>query len=140
MYKTKYFSIEELVPKAILSKYGDSSWQFLDNRVLETIDFIREHLNRSITINNYKWGGRFQNRGYRSNLYKNNSLYASQHLHGRAIDFVVEDMSVVEVHKWLRMNQNKLPYPLWVEDIDGMNWVHIDIRQSDKGKLYFFKP
>lgn len=118
--------------------YGeDFVWGFMDARILQVLDWMRERLSRRITINDYKWGGRFQNRGYRSNLYAK-ALYASQHLHGRAVDFVVEGMSVEEVHSWLEANKDHIPFPIWVEKKDGMTWVHIDVRQSNKKKIYWF--
>lgn len=133
IYKCKYFDLSELMPDEMIEKYGEQCWQFLDYRLLVTLDFIREKLNRPIYVN----GNGFNYRGYRPNTYKD-SLYASQHLHGRAADFDVEGMLANEVRNWLKNNANQLPFPIWVED--GVNWVHIDVRQSDKGQIYFFNP
>ena len=137
MYKPKHFSIEELVPPETLSKYGESlCWTFMDHRLLEVLDWLRMALNRSIWINRDDISN---NRGFRTNLYNTSRMYCSQHLFGRAADFNVDGMTVEEVHQFLRDNIDDIPHPIWVEEADGVNRVHIDVRYSDKGKLYFFK-
>ena len=40
----KYFNVYEVVDKTTYTKYKDSSIRFLDNRLLETLDIIREIL------------------------------------------------------------------------------------------------
>lgn len=136
MYKPKHFSANELFPNAVITKYGEQCWQFMDDRLLETIDFIREKIGKRIFVNVRYGDKKFQNRGYRANTYKT-KLYCSQHLHGRAVDFDVEGMPAKDVRDWLKENADILPHPIWVED--AVTWVHIDVRQSDKGKIYFFK-
>ncbi len=136
MYIPKHFESTELFPIEVVHKYGESVWQFMDNRLLETIDYIREQLGRPVFVNTRNGVMKFQYRGYRPNTYKS-TLYCSQHLHGRAVDFDVEGMSAAEVRVWLKANAESLPYPIWVED--GVDWVHIDVRQSKKGKVYLFK-
>lgn len=135
MYKPTHFTATELFPDAVINKYGEQCWQFMDDRLLETLDFIRESIDKSIFINIRGGVKQFQNRGYRPNTYKK-TLYCSPHLHGRAVDFDVDGMTAQEVRNWLKENADKLPYPLWVED--DVTWIHIDVRQSDKDKLYFF--
>lgn len=136
-YIPKHFIVEEFFPYQVIAKYGeDKCWEFMDERVLKFMDWIREELDRPIIINNYKWGGKFSYRGFRPNTYKKSRLYCSQHCFGRAIDFDVEGMTSDEVRKWLKTHINDLPFNIWVED--KVNWVHIDVRYSNKGKLYFF--
>lgn len=138
MYKPDHFTASELFPDAVIKKYPPRLyWGFYDQRLLEFIDWLRKELDRPIRVNINAAGVKnFQNRGFRPNTYTS-KLYCSQHCFGRAIDFDVDGMSAEDVRQWLRDNKDRLPLPIWVED--GVNWVHIDIRQSDEGMLYFFK-
>lgn len=142
MYKCKYFKIEELVSKAVLNKYGDHSWSFIDVRLLKTLDFLREQLDKSITINNWKWGGHLSQRGLRENtceIVKKktslNRIYLSGHVQGIAADFDVKGMSAEEVRQWIIKNQDSLPYSVRLEG--KVSWVHLDMRETSK-KVYVF--
>ena len=85
-----HFCIEEFVSKKVFKKHGEDSWQFLDIRLLHTIYVIRTLINKPITINNWKWGGKFSQRGLRSNLgyiflskFNKGILYLSGHVLGK---------------------------------------------------------
>lgn len=138
MYKPKHFTANELFPDVVLRKYPPRLyWGFFDDRALRFMDWLRDELGRPIRVNiNAQGIKNFQNRGFRPNTYKT-SLYCSQHCFGRAFDFDVDGMTVEDVRVWLIENRDRLPYPIWVED--GVSWSHIDLRQSDENKLYFFK-
>ena len=64
----KYFCIEELVDSTVYNKYGDSAWKFIDSFALECLLVVREGLGKPMTVNNWKWGGRFSQRGLRDNM------------------------------------------------------------------------
>lgn len=49
---SKYFDIKELVSKKVYEQYGESAIKFIDSRLLETIDIIREILGVPLTCNN----------------------------------------------------------------------------------------
>ncbi len=139
----RYFSIKELVSKAVYLKYGETAWQFFDIRLLETLLFIREELGLPITINDWSWGGSFDERGYRENTCDivlgktiKGLIYCSAHVAGQGIDFDVEGITAQEVRDWLIANQDKLPYPIRLEE--GVSWVHLDVRVTGK-KIYLFK-
>jgi hypothetical protein len=144
MYKCKYFQIEELVSKAVLDKYGELAWSFIDVRLLKTLDFLREQLDRSITINNWKWGGRLSQRCLRENTCEIvrkktslNQIYISGHVQGIAADFDVKGMTSVEVRLWIIENQESLPYPVRLEG--EVSWIHIDMRETNN-QVYIFNP
>ena len=128
----KYFDITEFVSEDVLTKYGEEqSWNFIDSKLLENILYVRETLNSPITINNWKWGGIFSQRGLRHNMQdivkkKTNkgSIYLSGHVLGCAVDFDVKGMTAQEVRNWLILNKNKLPHNFRLER--GVNWVHMD--------------
>ena len=145
MNKAEHFRIEELVCKHVFGKYGETAWQFLDPRLVLTLDWIREDLDKPIEINNYYWGGHDTQSGLRCNLctfVKDKTdagkLYLSAHLQGMAADFSIEGMTANTVRKWLKQHEDRLPYPIRLED--GVNWVHIDVRSSNNEKVYIFNP
>ena len=144
MLKSKYFGIDELVSKQVHQKYGDVAWMFFDPRLIAVIDWMRETIDRPITCNNWKWGGNFQQRGFRANLDQivrdktlQGRLYCSSHNNGQGIDFDVKGMTAEQVRQWLKDNKADIPFNIRVED--DVSWVHIDVRNTGQ-KLYFFKP
>lgn len=144
MYKCKHFIIQEFVSPEVYKKYGETAWQFLDPRLLKFMDWLREKLGRRITINDWKWGGKFTQRGLRENLSEivksktdNNILYLSGHPLGQASDFDVEDMTAGEVRAWIVENQEELPCPIRMESM--VSWNHVDVRDTGS-QLYMFQP
>ena len=143
---TDYFCIEELVDKTVFDKYGQSAWKFIDETIIETLIIIREGIGFPMTINNWKWGGSFSQRGLRTNmssLVKNKtSLYLSAHIFGKAVDFDVQGMTAVEVREWIVANADLFPHKVRLErNMNGkpINWVHCDCLSDDsKPKIYQF--
>ena len=68
MIKTKNFRLEELVCDHVFKKYGQTAWQFLDPRLIQTLNYIRDKINKPMEINNYHWGGGDSQSGLRCNL------------------------------------------------------------------------
>jgi hypothetical protein len=52
IYKPEYFDLEELVCPHIFYKFGEFIWQRFDERLLKTMDFIREKLG-AVFVNNW---------------------------------------------------------------------------------------
>ena len=145
----KYFFIEEFVSKKVHDKYGEKAWQFICPRLLHTVLIIRKKLDRPITINNWHRGGKFSQRGLRSNLssifmskFKKGRMYLSAHVMGRAIDFDVKGMTAEQVRMWLVEAEDVLPYKIRLEHkMRGKNisWVHLDLFWNEKNpKVYLF--
>lgn len=141
-----YFCIEEFVDKTVFDKYGEAAWKFIDQSIIDCILVIREGLGKPMTINNWKWGGSFSQRGLRHNmssLVKNKTrLYLSAHIFGKAVDFDVEGMTAVEVREWIAANADKFPCKIRLErNMKGnpISWVHLDTMSDDsKPKVYQF--
>jgi hypothetical protein len=145
----EYFDIRELVSPKVYKKYGQASWKFLDPRLLHTVLVIRRALDRPFTVNNWHTGGKFKQRGLRSNLgyifmskFKKGVMYLSGHVLGRALDFTVKGMTAQEVRNWLVANQKILPYKIRLENkMKGkpISWVHLDMIWEEKNpKVYLF--
>ena len=139
----KYFKPYEVVSKLVYTKYRDESIKFMDNRLLETLDVIREILGVPLVINDWYWGGKNQQRGLRENICqivksKGNTLYLSSHCFGRAFDAVSAKMSAEQMRKKIVDNAYKLPYPIRMES--NVTWLHVDLNMLPNApKITFFK-
>jgi len=141
--KLTKFVVEEFVPRELYNLMGDHAICCMDEELITFIINLRQTLNRPITINTWKWGGRFTSRGIRL---PGSTYYSatSQHSEGKALDFDVAGMPASEVRSWIISNRDLV----WVKPItfieDGVNWVHIDVglthgRSKDKLILWHVK-
>ncbi len=138
MYKCNHFKIYELVTPEMYNKWGEKCWQLFDERILITLDALRERFG-SCVVNDWKWGGRFDDSGFRDeNFYSSVEAYfrsRSQHKFGRAVDAKFK-VPAHEVRKYILENPDEFPYVTFIEvgplkDGSVMTWVHIDVRNGD---------
>lgn len=144
IYKCRHFILQELVCPHIYKKFGEQAWSFLDDRLLQTIDLIRDKLEKPIWINNWDSGGRYDERGYRciqcsivQDAIEKEVLYASAHTRAQAVDFNVEGLTVYQVRAWLIGNPSVLPYPIRLEK-NAPTWNHLDVCNTGKNKVELF--
>jgi hypothetical protein len=138
-----YFDLEELVCKDVFDKYGAFAWNFFDPRLIELINILREKLNKPIFVNDWKEGGKFDERGLRcpkcdivkTEIAKGN-LYMSAHTLGKAVDFTVQGLLAEETRLWIAANKRILPYGVRLES--GVTWVHLDLFNNSDQKVIFF--
>ena len=145
----KYFDIQEFVNKATYTKYGINAWQFLCPRLLHTLLIIRKGLGKPITINNWHQGGKFSQRGLRTNIGQivkgktlKGMMYLSAHVMGKAVDFDVKGYKAEDVRDWISLNAEKLPYKVRLEqNMKGKptTWCHMDVfYNKNNPKVYRF--
>ena len=126
--KSKYFKIYELVPQHIYRVYKDYAWKFLNPKILETIDVLKEHFpNGTIKINDYYWGGIRKWSGWRTPLSPDYSE-TSQHSLGNAVDCIFSEYDVAEVRQFIIYNPDLFPHVKGIE-LD-VPWLHIDVRNE----------
>lgn len=127
-YEPKNFVTEEFVPKHIYERYGDISLSiFMDTRIIITADQIRKYFNRKMYINNYFFGGIRNFSGYRDNRsYVYNE--SSAHSFGRAIDFIISDLTADEIREEIIKKHKKFPFISRMEL--GTSWIHVDCQNS----------
>lgn len=138
----KYFRIEEIVSSEVYNLRGSKSLELFDEKAIRTLIELRELFDSPITVNNWKFGGKFHNRGFRNWSYFKSPSY-SQHMFGRAFDFDVRGLTAEEARQkiinWKK--EGKLQY-LTSMELD-VNWVHMDCRicnRLDQNGLFLFKP
>lgn len=141
-----FFDIKELVDEQVYNVHGESAWKFFDKDALDALLTVRTGLGKSITVNNWSWGGNLRSRGLRHNqtplVKKKSHIYLSAHMMGRAFDFDVEDMTATEVRKWIEDNAHLFKCKIRLErKYKGkeISWVHLDNYSEEKNpKVYLF--
>lgn len=145
----RYFKIHELVGRWTYRIHGDRAWKFFSTDALHALLITREGINRPMTINNWKWGGRFSQRGLRTNLqnifkqfFRSGKLYLSGHVLGEAFDFDVDGMNSEAVRGWIIDHAYKYPMKIRLENLKNgrpINWTHLDtIQEPHNPKVYLF--
>ncbi|MFA7542796.1 MAG: hypothetical protein WCY84_00340 [Candidatus Cloacimonadaceae bacterium] len=127
--KAKYFEIREFVSPAVYQRFQHNAWWFIDPRLIESADAIREHFGPMI-INDWACGGAFRYRGLRSSLDADAPRGDfSMHRFGRALDAHFVSASVEEVRSYILANQSRFPHIKGLEL--NVSWLHIDTRNSE---------
>lgn len=134
--KSKYFKIEELVCRHVYEKFGDKAWMFIDSRLVETLNLLREKiLGVPMIINTWKDGGGYSQRGLRCNrcqlVREKTAPYLSAHVLGKGVDFNATGMTSDQVRSAIVKAQVLLPYPVRLER--DVSWVHLDVYDSGNG-------
>ncbi|MFH2047000.1 MAG: hypothetical protein ABIK92_17870 [Pseudomonadota bacterium] len=135
MYKCKHFLIYELVPRRVFEERGEKAWELLDDRLLITLDKLRDRYG-SITVNNYYWGKEREWSGLRTSDSPYYSPY-SQHSFGRAADCLFADNSAEAIRQDILANPSDPAFALIGSIELGVSWLHFDIRNCDRIKTYY---
>jgi len=138
MYKLYYFIIQEFVSEPVYNLLGEESLLLIDDEILITADQLREYFDATMYINDYIFGGKFHERGFRLR----HSLIGaknSQHKLGKAIDFTVEGLKPATVQAEIIQNQRLFPFIRRMEK-DTPRHTHIDTKTTRHNGLYVFKP
>lgn len=132
----KYFKVQELVGPNVYDTHKDESWFVFDTNTLHCLLLLREGINKSFLINNWLWGGKYGQRGFRDNtqsIFKNvtikGKMYLSGHVIGKAFDITVTDMNSESVRDWIILHQDIFPCKIRLEHLKNgipISWVHID--------------
>lgn len=145
-YICKHFKLYDLVPRELYRQKGTKCWQFLDSRLLYSIDQVRNHFKLPLIINN--WHRKtldVSNKDEIFKILKKDSVYQyrcfrppwvkfgsplGQHKMGRAATFTILGISSDEIRKELLDHQknNEFRYITFLEGTD-LN-VSIDVRQT----------
>lgn len=140
-YQCKHFLIEELVPREAFQKHGEKCWMLFDERLLHTLDFLRDQFGPAI-INTWKNGGVWQYRGWRPPEY---TLCAplSQHFFGRAADMNFNLCTASSVRTWLQLNYKTVlePKGCVIKRIENnTSWLHVDVGNTNSNGIVYFNP
>jgi len=136
--RCRHFKIFELVPKDLHEKYEEYKlWWLFDDRVLITLDMLRDQYGHML-MNNWNRGGDRDEAGYRVSSTTTGAPF-SQHKFGRAADPKFLDMPVGVVRQdCIDRKYDCFKYITAIEL--GVNWFHFDVRNTDSEQLLTFKP
>lgn len=140
---SKHFQVSELVPEGIHKQWGEKARWFIRPELMKLLDFIREDVGCSITINNWQWGGGHQYSGFRPPQCSIGGKL-SQHRFGAGADLKFKGKTVQEVYAYILKNEARfLAAGLrCLEDIrDTPSWLHVDIRDTgNPNKILIVRP
>lgn len=135
MYVCEHFKIYELVPPDVYYERQNLAWELMDDRLLITLDRLRERYGMMI-INNWHWGGDRYWSGLRT---PGSPFYRpySQHTFGRAADCLFLDLSPKTARKEILENINDFDFEL-ISGVElGVGWLHIDVRNCERIKKFY---
>jgi len=133
-YQPRHFIVQEFVPPELYKALGARSIFVMDYYIVKMADAIREYFGLPMTINNWKWGGKFKYRGFRPCECKVGAKY-SLHRTGKAIDFDIAGVSAEEVRQEILNHPRLFPHIAALEK--GVSWVHADCRCITDGPILF---
>jgi len=137
MYKCKSFKLKELVHPLTFKKYGQMAWKFLDERVLRGLDLSRL-LFGSLTVNDWAWGGKFVNSGYRQSDSKVGSKWSS-HRRGCGFDPKSKKYTGAQMRRMLKDKEYWVKMRGFeVKDVGIMKYV-AERKNWDKWTKEFFQ-
>ena len=138
MYKLKHFLVQELIPPDLYKDRGDVALIAMDDRILITIDRLREHFSLPITINNWhdiRVAKPFTQRGYRNDTGVGAPL--SQHRFGRAVDMDISGVTAAAFRQMVKdgrlggpgVKDSPLEFITRIEETNNkmpIGWIHAD--------------
>ena len=150
-YIPKWFQLYELLPPELYTydmmvseKARERAFAtFFDEKLLITIDVIREIIGLPLICNTWFQDGNRKDCGYRSKTC-NVGVENSQHKLGKAVDLICHKMSAEEMRQKIEENKDKLPYQIRIERGPSITWLHCDTKGSESlahknQKIIYFK-
>lgn len=135
MKANKYFTVEELVSKEVYELLGDEAIKLFDPKALEVLEDVREILDVPLICNNWRSGGSRDDCGYRD-LKCSVGASKSAHKTGQAFDLVSNVLSANEMRNRIQLCAHMLRHNIRMED--GVNWLHIDVKNTTSQKIITF--
>jgi len=139
MIQIPHFEIHELVDKETYNSLGEKSVWMLNPKAVDGLVKIRKHFNKPMTVNNWYWGGKLENRGYRS-IYSTTGAKFSQHRVGNAWDINIKGISSDMLNDYLVKNYRKFGITTIEDKSFTPTWTHIDFRNTGQKDLLIVKP
>lgn len=136
-YKTYHFGAYELVSSDVYEVLGEQSYFLFHWKILFTADQLRVHFGVQAHINDYYWGGQYEQRGFRRYDYSMGAKN-SMHKEGKALDMTFRNISAQEIRREIIKNRQKFPFITRMED--KVNWLHFDIKYTGKEDIVLFNP
>lgn len=139
---SKNFHDYEFVSKTVYDRYGSNSKWFIDPDIVFIAEFYRGWFKAPVRVNDWHWGGRFHERGYRTPDSKTGARL-SQHKMKAAFDCDIKGISANDVRKEILENQDifmAAGVTTLEHEAYAKTWVHTDKRVTDLEHILIVKP
>ena len=151
---SKSFRLHEVTPKVICDTLGEYSLRYLNRYLIETLQQLRDHFQKPMTINDWYWGGAKEFSGYHPlpcifdhhkierihNPSEPNRGASSAHRTGDGADFTVKGISDDEVKLEIFRHRDNFPHITRME-LGIKGWTHIDLLSTFRPyDIYCFYP
>lgn len=136
------FSAYELVDRETYEQMGEGALALFSPSALKALDDLRDYFGVPVTVNNWRSGGPFQWRGFRTRE-KATALGSpnSMHAHGKAFDCDIKGITASNARVRILDDQDN-PLLRRITRLEaGVNWVHFDLRTLSPGveRIYLFR-
>ena len=138
MRVSKNFILQEFIDRDTYETFGVKCIWFIDPKVIEIAQLLRDKSKRAVTVNNWHSGGQYNLSGFRPPSTKIGAKL-SQHRFGRGIDVKVEGMTPAQVHELIYKHEDEFKDTglTTLEDLRlTKTWTHIDCRQTNKDNIF----
>ena len=130
MRVSQNFVVQEFIPPEIWERFGESSIWFMDKRIINLAQAIRDRVKLPVTINNWHTGGDYKYSGFDPPGGYRDVKSLSQHRFSRAMDIKIKGIFPRDVAK--EIIDNFTIYKKYglttIEDPDFTStWTHADI-------------
>jgi len=142
LYKSKFFTIEELVDKVTFEKFGQKAWQFFRPEALVMLDGVRGFLGVPCVVNDWHRGGQYQLSGFRPPSSTVGATYSAHRL-GCAFDLKPKGMTISAAVAKIKgaKTDPRLRNLRRIEDPDHTpTWLHVDTYEHDNAGILVVKP
>ena len=140
-YRCRNIKLHELLPKE-LYKNEDEGWELIDEKLLRTIDIVRETVGVPLICNNWKHDGKRNLSGFRPQSCPIGAKYSS-HKKGQATDLISTKMSAHDMRELIKKNIVRLPCNIRLEKWDAkgneISWLHIGVDDKKGIKIDEFR-
>lgn len=139
IYHCQHFVIQELVHPSIHAQWGDRAWEFLDPRLLQSLDQLREYFG-PIIVNDWHTGGTHVDSGLRQ-FASVIGAAMSQHKFGRAADCKFKNTTPLGASSIITAMPSRFPLITTLEDVlKTVTWLHVDVRNNPDAGLRIVQP
>jgi hypothetical protein len=132
-----HFYLDEFIPPSLSEEEG---LKLIDSRLFLIVETLRVKMGVPLLINTWYNGGNRQWSGIRTPESPYYSKY-SQHTCGCAVDIISHHVTTPELIQHIKDNYDEIYKGLGLRRIElGVNWLHIDLKDTNNDQLYFFIP